>query len=126
MYALHYLTKRNFILLGGAAVLIAGGIGYYFYSGSVSNPQQSAQEEIKDLVAQIGKLIVLPADEQPIVATVSDPEQLKGQAFFAKAQKGDKVLIYNSARKAILYSPTLKRVVDVAPLSAAAPTPAPR
>lgn len=121
-----YLTKRNTVIIGIAVVLIAGGIGYYFFSGSVSSPQQSAQKEVKDLVAQIGKLIVLPTDEQPLVATVSNPDQLKGQAFFANAQKGDKVLIYNNARKAILYSPTLQRIVDVAPLSTVAPTPVPK
>jgi hypothetical protein len=61
--------------------------------------------------------MLLPTEELPIVATVADPEKLKGQAFFVNATKGDKVLIYNTAKKAILYSPTENKIVDVAPLS---------
>lgn len=119
-----YLTKRNLIILGIAAILIIGDVSYYFLKSSASSDSpKSAQKEIQELVAQIGKLIVLPMDEQPIVATVNDTDQLKGQAFFANAQKGDKVLIYNEARKAILYSPRLNRVVEIAPLSTGTPIP---
>jgi hypothetical protein len=67
-------------------------------------------------VAAVGKLIVLPTDEQPTLATVVDPSKLKNQPFFAQAQKGDQVLIYTNARKAILYSPTANKIVEVAPL----------
>jgi hypothetical protein len=68
-------------------------------------------------MTKISKLMVLPANETPTVATVSDPEALKDQAFFANAQKGDKVLIYAQAKKAILYSTTLNKIIDVAPLN---------
>lgn len=109
-------------------VLIAADAGVYHFKTSrpQPEPQPSAQNEVQDLLTQIGTLIVLPTNEQPIVATVNDPEQLKGQAFFANAKKGDKVLIYNIARKAILYSPTLNRVIDVAPLSTKASTSSPK
>lgn len=118
-----FLTKRNLIILGVATALMVGNIAAYHFIGSSPSPKPTAQDEVNTLLGQIGTLIVLPADEMPIIATVNDPEQLKGQAFFANAKKGDKVLIYNKARKAILYSPTLNRVIDVAPLSSAAPSP---
>lgn len=121
-----FLSKKNLIILGIAAALVLGDAGFYIYRGSVPGAQQSSQKEMKDLLSQIGKLIVLPEGEQPIIATVNDPEQLKGQAFFANAKKGDKVLIYNVARKAILYSPELNRVIDIAPLSAPSPTATPK
>jgi hypothetical protein len=99
-----------------AAVIVAG----YLYSQVrllKQNPQAVAQKEAADLMVKVGKLLVLPADETPTIATVSDPEALKDQAFFAQAVKGDKVLIYAQAKKAILYSVTMNKIIDVAPLN---------
>jgi hypothetical protein len=74
-------------------------------------------EDVSKLVAEVGKLIVLPKDETPTVATVADPEALKDQPFFANAQKGDKVLIFTKAQRAILYNPATKKIVEVAPIN---------
>ncbi len=79
-----------------------------------------------DLLAEVSKLVVLPAGEEPVIATVMDLNALSGQPLFANAHLGDKVIIYNTARKAILYSPTLKRVIDVAPLTIGTPSPTPK
>ena len=100
--------------------VVALALAGYFYSQIRTlkqDPQILAQKEVAELVAKVGKLVVLPADETPTVATVSDPEALKDQAFFASAQKGDKVLIYAEAKKAILYSVVMNKIIDVAPLN---------
>lgn len=76
--------------------------------------QAPAADEAAALVAEVGALIRLPPDEAPTVATVSDPEKLREQAFFKNASEGDKVLIYTRSKKAILYSPSEKRIVEVA------------
>ena len=81
------------------------------------NPQIAAQEETQELLNKVGMLIVLPQGEQPIVATVSDPEKLQSQAFFSSAKKGDKVLIYTNAKKAILYDPVADKILEVAPVN---------
>lgn len=102
------------------ALLIAIGLAVYFYSQVIQlkkNPQAIAQQEVQRLVEQVSQLIVLPEGETPTIATVSDPEKLKDQPFFAKAQKGDRVLIYTNAKKAILYSPTANKIVEVAPIN---------
>lgn len=101
-----------------AVVAIVFG-GYFFYQWNLlkQNPQAVAEQEVAALVAQVGRLIVLPTGETPTVATVSDPTALKDQAFFAQAVKGDKVLIYTTAKKAILYSPTLNKIIEVAPIN---------
>jgi hypothetical protein len=99
-----------------SAVVIAGYL-YMQVRTLKQNPQAVAQKEVADLVAKVSKLAVLPLDETPTVATVSDPEALKDQVFFASAQKGDKVLIYAQAKKAILYSVTMNKIIDVAPLN---------
>lgn len=103
-------------LVAVVAIVLAG----YFYTqvrALKQNPQAVAQKELTEFVDKVSKLIVLPTNETPTLATVSDPEALKDQAFFASALKGDKVLIYAQAKKAILYSVTLNKILDVAPLN---------
>lgn len=110
------IIDRVVILVAVVAVAF-GAYFYYQWSLIKQNPQAAAQQEVADLVAKISRLIVLPVGETPTVATVSDPEALKDQAFFTNAQKGDKVLIYAEAKKAFLYSVTLNKIIDVAPLN---------
>lgn len=100
-----------------AVLLIAGGVIF----GIKTNPEilglskgnAQVQAEVDTLIAEVGKLIELPADERPTVATVTDVEKLKAQPFFQKAQNGDRILVFTNARRAILYRPTEKRIVDV-------------
>jgi hypothetical protein len=61
--------------------------------------------------------MILPTDEQPTLATVSDVTKVRDQPFFTHAQNGDQVLVYTQTRKAILYRPSADRIVEVAPLS---------
>lgn len=82
-----------------------------------ASPQKTSQDEIKDIINKVGQLIVLPENEQPTLATVTDPELLKSQPFFANARTDDKVLIYNGAKKAILYRPSENRIIEVAPIN---------
>jgi len=105
------------VLLG-----VGGGVGYAKYAklkkenAKLSNPQEAAKVETEQLKADVAKIIELPA-ENPTVATVVDATKLKNQAFFTNAQNGDKVLIFAQAKKAILYRPSTKKVVEVAPIN---------
>lgn len=113
------LVKALMMLL----VLAAGGASAaaYYYHGEATkvqvNPQEAAQAEVAALLDRISQLILLPADEQPTVATVADPDKLKDQLFFKNSHKGDKVLIYTKARKAVLYDPVAHKIIEVAPVS---------
>jgi hypothetical protein len=82
-------------------------------------------EDVKGLVDQVGKLVVLPENETPTVATVADPAALKDQPFFAKAKKGDKVLIFTKAQRAILYDPVAHKIVEISPINISNNTPIP-
>lgn len=110
-------------------LLVAGGAGgtYFFYTKyqaaqeKISNPEVTAQEEVTRLVTAIGKILALPEDEQPTVATVLDKDKIKDQPFFTKAENGDKVVIYSKAMKAILYRESINKIIEVAPIQITQP-----
>ncbi len=108
---------------------IVAGVGvafipaYYFYSQYqksqrlLHHPEEAAKEEIQQIISQVGKLVLVPDGEQPTLATVSDKEKLQDQPFFSQAENGDRVLVYTNAKKAILYRPSINRVIGMAPLN---------
>ncbi len=112
---------KKLVLILALLVVVLGGTTFYFYKNSkLSQPNQSPaadQAETKALVEKVGRLIVLPEGEVPTVATITDPGALKNQAFFVDAKQGYKVLIFNVAKKAILYDPVANKIVNVAPLN---------
>jgi len=59
----------------------------------LKDPTAASKEEIKTVTKALSKFMDLP-DEEPSVATVLDKEKLKDQPFFARAENGDKVIIY--------------------------------
>ena len=96
------------------------GVGIGIYSAQqrpelfgLSKGAAAAQAQVDATIAQVGKLIALPTDEQPTVATVTDASKVKDQPFFANAQNGDVVLIYTKAQEAILYRPSSNIIVEV-------------
>ena len=111
-------NRNVFMAMAAVAVLAVAAAGFFWWQGSSQeDPQVLAEREAQELVAQVSQLIVLPQDEDPVIATVADPERLADTPFFSKAKVGDKVLIYNNARKAILYDPVEHRILEVAPLN---------
>jgi hypothetical protein len=73
-----------------------------------------SEKEFESILETVGKHIVLPEGESPTIATVSDVEILKeSQPFFKNAKNGDRVLVYQEAKKAYLYDPKADKIVDV-------------
>lgn len=117
-------NEKNKILLSlivSAIVIIL--LGAAFYGGyflnnkkTVNVPNESSQtKEVDELIEKVGKLMLLPKEEVPTIATVTDKDnkQIKEQAFFKNAQNGDKVIIYVQAGKAILYRPSENKIIEV-------------
>ncbi|TSC62674.1 MAG: hypothetical protein G01um101448_1009 [Parcubacteria group bacterium Gr01-1014_48] len=112
--------RRHFFVIVAAFALVALFVVIFFYRENIKrkqNPLSVEQDTGKSIIDQVSKLVVLPEGEEPTIATVTDPEILKSQVFFTHAQTGDRVLIYTKARKAILYSPSLNKIVEIAPLN---------
>ncbi len=109
-----FLQKYLPYLVVAVIVVIGGGIGIFFYfqkTGSkllLGASSTTSQENVAKIVDKVGKLIELPSNETPTVATVSDVTKLSGQLFFTHAQNGDQVLIYKDAKKGY-FVPTLKQ-----------------
>lgn len=70
------------------------------------------KKEVEDLVKEVSKIIELP-NETPVLATVTDLNKVQNQEFFAKAKTGDKVLVFVNSKKAILYRPDEKKIIEV-------------
>ncbi|MFZ5437689.1 MAG: hypothetical protein ACOZAK_01385 [Patescibacteria group bacterium] len=87
----------------------------------LSNPeaqQEAIAKEREEVLAKVGKLMILPEDEEPTIATVTDAEVLaQYQPFFRKATDGDKVIIYVQSGKSIIYSPDKNIIVNVGTIS---------
>ncbi|MBI2798008.1 hypothetical protein HYX70_01750 [Candidatus Saccharibacteria bacterium] len=113
-------TNMVLIIVLGVLIVLLGVASVYFYlqyQKIKQNPNAVAQQETDVLVKQVGKLITLPTDETPTVATIVDKDKLKDQPFFTNAQNGDKILIYTKAKKAIIYRPKDNKLINVGPIA---------
>lgn len=120
------ILLRNKVRIGiGILVLLFALTAFYYYHQyqqaqyKLNNPAVVAKQEAKDTIADVGKLMLLPADEEPTVMQVTDVTKLKDQSFFARAQNGDKVLIYTNAKKAILYRVGTNKIIDITTINIA-------
>ncbi|MCC7436593.1 hypothetical protein IT402_01815 [Candidatus Nomurabacteria bacterium] len=109
---------RYYFLVGLVVlVIILLALTFYFYKKSKTSNPDLSQVEVQSLVDKVSRLALVPTDEMPTIATVSDPDALKNQPFFVGAKKGDKVLIYSNAKKAYLYDPVSDKIINIAPLN---------
>ncbi|MDQ5932679.1 MAG: hypothetical protein QG649_764 [Patescibacteria group bacterium] len=102
--------NRRTLLFGFAVLIVACGaaIGVNYF----------VPQDLNDVTVVQGKIerhVILPANEVPALVTVTDPEKID-TPFLKQAQKGDKVLIYQNNRKAIIYRPNVDRLIDIGPV----------
>lgn len=109
------------------ALMAFGAWSFFSYQkaqrevAKLSNPEASQQaiaKEREEILAKVGKLMVLPTDEEPTIASVTDAEVLSQyQPFFRNASNGDKVILYVKSGKSIIYSPDKNIIVNVGTIS---------
>jgi hypothetical protein len=114
-----WLRAILFMVLG---LVVAGGVfygslfAYTKFTAAPAAPATESADQTTQVISKVSKLMILPS-ETPTIAVVSDLSKLQGQAFFANAHMGDIVLLYAQSKKAILYSPSLNKIVEVAPIT---------
>lgn len=115
----HFAIKILVVLL--IIAFAAAGWFYWKYAKTqqiLTGAQTEAEieQEIKEVTAAVGKLMFLP-NEKPEIATVIDPDALvKDQPFYEGVKKGDKVLFYPEAKRAIVYSPSRNLIINAGPV----------
>lgn len=119
------VTRLVFILLTASAIVLIGAQIINWRASKFLERQQVnieyqkriINQEQKDILEQLNRHIILPADENPAIATVTDAETLAtDNPFYAKARNGDKVVAYSNASLIILYSPIEDRIINIGPL----------
>ncbi|MDQ3158966.1 MAG: hypothetical protein M3P98_02415 [bacterium] len=115
-------SKKNLIYVVLILLLFAGSLGgtYFFYTKYQEvkeNPDIVVKQQVDAIVQKVSKLINLPQDETPSLATIEDIGQLKDQHFFDNAENGDQVLIYTKAAQAIIYRERENRLINVGPVA---------
>jgi hypothetical protein len=86
-----------------------------------TRPHNAGASEAKQVAAKVSRHVMLPTDETPALATVTDPSKLGNNKFLSQAAKGDKILIYAKWQQAVLYRPSVDKVVDIGPVDVAPP-----
>lgn len=133
--------SKSVLILSIVCVLLllgVGVLGYLYYTERQdtselqnkvaeleSQVNRTPEQEVQELVQEVGELYQLPEGETPVVATVEDITKFENQPFFENAQNGDKLLIYYEAKQAFLYRPSTQKIINSGPLaeSAAESTP---
>jgi len=122
---INFHSKKLHLTLVLLAVIVpVSAVGIYYYAQYMStqnelvkfkqNPQAAA---VEDLIDSVGKHVDLPQNETPTIATITDVDLLKEQPFFARAQNGDKILIYQNNNRTILYRPLTDKIVETLSIS---------
>jgi hypothetical protein len=81
-----------------------------------ANKTTVSGDDVTAVKASISQHYLLPADEEPAMATVTDKSKLN-TPLLKKAENGDKLLVYKNNRLAILYRPSLGRIISVGPVT---------
>jgi len=110
-----YLIIVAAVIFIGA--IISGGYFYWRYQKVIKDPNIITKQETAWVLERVNKLIDLPQDETPNMATVLDKDKLKDQEFFKKAENGDKLIVYMKAKLAVLYRPNTNKIIAVAPVN---------
>ena len=111
--------KKNIliIVIVVALIVIAGGI-YYWTTPNKTATTAANTAEVQAVLTKLGAHLLLPTGEAPQIGRIDDPAQaVKAQPFVAGAIKGDLLIVYVKAAKAIVYSPSRDLIVNVGPIS---------
>lgn len=110
-------VSRQSILVVLVIMLTLGCLFLYSQYRAAQEKVESAKSgqnaQTEDVIKTVSKIAIVPKDETPTIATVTNVEKIKDQEFFVNAKNGDKVLVYAKQKKAILYRPSTNQIVNI-------------
>lgn len=89
---------------------------------TVQGQQELSKTQTNQLLGEMRSIILLPSNEDPVVATVTDINLLKSQPFYQDAKNGDRVVVFVNAKKAYIYRPDEKKIINVGAFETEAPS----
>jgi hypothetical protein len=107
--------KLRLLALAIVIVLVGGGIAFV----KLHHTSQDLSD-VKIVMSKVSKHYLLPTNETPALATVTDDQKVQN-GFKGKVKDGDKILIYENNKIALVYRPSIDRVVDVEPVTVTNP-----
>jgi hypothetical protein len=113
---------RTFGIAFGILIVLLIGAGTFFWHSSrkADVPDTSPTEELSradQVIQKVSKLYLVPTNETPTVAELQDVTKLADQAFYKKANNGDYLLVYKEAALALIYRPSLAKLVNAGSIS---------
>ena len=101
-----------------------GEVNQQMKDGQLADQQAENQRLADQIITEVRALIEIPADIEPTVATIVDVETLRARnPFYNKAENGDHLVV--TRERAILYSSSDKKIIDVVPVQLEPAEPAP-
>lgn len=101
---------RFFIALLAVGIGVTVGLLVY-----VRNSTPADLNDVQVVASRVGVLYQLPSDENPALLTVTDKSKVTSR-LAEKVQNGDKLLIYQKNQQAIIYRPSINKIIGVVPV----------
>ena len=95
-------NKLILVILFIAVVLL---FNRYVIKGSSENKDLSLAK------TKVGKLILLPTNEEPTLAEVTDNKTIKDAVLAKSSKNGDQILFYTKSRLVVVYRPSINKIV---------------
>ncbi len=112
--------KKLLVLLFVLACISLAAVGALFYSYHLSkiptksiDNEANGNTELSRVLALVEKLAVLPHTDDPVLVKVSNPTDLRADAFFNDSEVGDDVIIYPHIGRAFLYRQSVNKIINI-------------
>lgn len=113
-------TKKN-LIVALIVVALAVATGFLLWQNlqlrSPDGQKQANERANAKLVEEVSAKILLPSDQTPTIATITNVDELKkvNEAFYRDAQNGDRILFYST--RAVIYRESDHKIINVAPVT---------
>lgn len=101
------------VAIGAIVVVLLVGLASAVYM--LTRESEASTPVATGVLESVSRHFLLPADEEPAILTVVNKDRVSSAFLKGKVEDGDKVLIYQKSQKAIIYRPSLDRVIDAGP-----------